>query len=210
MRTHLRLLAGEHSAREEFRPDPFSLALQPQRPGELCETVRPGWTSEELVALQRHAAAAGLPLSLWLTLEVEAQRALSVAADLVGVPPAVLAAQADDAAALSSSDRIAPVAARRLAEYGAALRAGDKRFRVADGHLSVALDVPHTLLAAWALAAADAGKRLEEWVTLQELPPGRHLWEAAAAEAGLQLDGWLLRQAICCARSRSTAAHTAA
>jgi hypothetical protein len=75
---------------------------------------------------------------------------------------------------------------------------------------SVALDVPHTTLSAWALAATAAGLRVEEWVSLQKLPPGRHIWEAAAAEAGLHVDGWLLRQATRCARSRSTSAHTAA
>ncbi len=207
---HLRLLEGEQIARDAFRSRQFSLALQQQRPGELCETVRPTWRPDQLERGRQHAADAGVPLGLWLTLTVEAERALAEAAELHNLLQNVLATHADQTASLHSVSRVLPIAARRLAEYAAALRVGDDRLRARDERSSVALDVPHTTLAAWALSATATGMRVEEWVGQQELPPGRHMWEAAAAEAGLQLDGWLLRQATRCARSRSTSAHTAA
>jgi hypothetical protein len=209
MRRHLRILDGERLTADPFIRPPFSLALQGQRPGELCETRSLCWSQEKLASARRHASEAALPLALWLTLTVESERGLSAAAGTCTVSRDTVAAAANEAARHCACERVLP-AARRLGEYAAAIRTGDPRFRHEDPSRSIVVAVPHTMLASWAIAAVENGLHLNDWIVAQDLPPGRQLWEAAAAEAGLQLDGWVLRQAISCARSRNATAHTAA
>src|SRR5690348_4647155 len=81
-----------------FQGRPFSLQLQPQRPGEICEALRPAWAHEGLDAARALAAGARLPLALWLTISVESERALAHVAHHLAVGQEVVAAAADDAA----------------------------------------------------------------------------------------------------------------
>lgn len=207
---HLRVLGGERLASEPFDRPPFSLATQRQRPGELCETLNVDFPPNKLSAAGAHAAEAGIPVELWIAITLESERALAEAAALCEVPSEVVSSMADEAARHRSTKTIMPGAARRLVEYGSALRIGDDRLRVLDCRRSPVLAIAPTVLTSWTLAAAALELNLCEWIAAQRLPAGRHMWEAAAAEAGLPLDGWVVRQAISCARSRNAPAHSAA
>jgi hypothetical protein len=192
-----------------FEPPPFSLLMQPQRPGELCESLVVKFPQEALAHAEQHAQAVRLPLTLWLAIAIEAERALVAAVAATGVESTELIAAADDAARPGRRYDVAPLEARRLASYAEALRVGVAGTSTAE-KVSVAVRLPHLLLARWAFAACEVNMSLGEWVTTMPLAPGRERWEAAAAEAALPLGEWLLVQAARLARSTSTAPQPAA
>ncbi|HEY3462812.1 MAG TPA: hypothetical protein VGK62_05085 [Gaiellaceae bacterium] len=199
----LTIIEGGRDWDDPFQPLPFSLEHQPQRPGEICESVRLDWPQEQLDVARGTAAAARLPVALWLTITIESERALACVTAELDVERERIVATADGAASGRQTPAIRPPAARRLGEYGSALRTGHQRFAESERRAPI-LRVSHAVLASWSLAAAAAGRSLEEWILLCELVSGRQLWEAAAAENGQQLEGWLLVQAARVARSRST------
>lgn len=193
----------------DFAPPPFSLEAQPQRPGELAELIDVNLTPAEIARVAAAAAQAGLPLTLWLYIAVEAERALAEVASVLELEPDELIA-AFDAAVQSCSPR-GPrhVFTRRLDDYAGALVDTKPATLPAPERLSVR--VPHRIAAGWAHAAAAAGRPFDCWLTTMiAAATGREHWEAAAAADGQTLAEWVWLQAARCARSRSTSPHATA
>lgn len=199
----LHLVANEQPPVRPFEPPPFSLLAQPQRPGELCESLVIELPVGTLIQARRHASAARLPLPLWLVIAIEAERALVAAVAATGVEAAALRDAADDAARPGRRYDVSPLQARRLASYAAALRVGVDNVSTPTTYENIALRLPNLLIARWAFAAVDASMPLPEWVATLPLAPGRERWEAAAAEAAQPLSEWLLLQAARLPRSTS-------
>jgi hypothetical protein len=212
MSSTLKLVSTGPSPPRPFEVPPFSLQTQPQRPGDLCESVVVDFPTPVLAAARRYADEAAIPLPLWLTIAVEAERALQAAVAATGVDTVVLANTADRVASQRARYDIPPPQARRLASYAGALRVGDSAVAAAGAANAtrVVLRVSHLTAATWSLAAARTGRSLEAWVTSVALVPGRELWEATAAASGLLLSEWLLLQAARLARSTSAVPHAAA
>jgi hypothetical protein len=209
---HLRLVSPANGSAPErpFDAPAFSLEMQPQRPGELCESLSLELPPGALSHAQRHAQTARLPLALWLVISIEAERALGAAASAAGVKPEDLALAADTSARAVRGYDLGPAETRRLASYATALRVGASDRTVTADRTGVTLRLSHLLLARWALTAAEAGLSLGEWAAGLQLVPGRERWEAAAAEAAQPLGEWLLTQAARLARSISAAPQPAA
>lgn len=191
-----------------FDPLPFSLRLQPQRPGELAELLEVDADAAVAARLREDARAAGLPLELALYIAVEAERALAEAVAAVGVAHGELVAFLD-AAGADHERHVEHMLARPLGEYGRGIQEGLLDPDV-DGPLRAR--VPHRVAAAWVHAAAAAGAPFDRWLadTVANATPNRVGWEAAAARAGRSLGEWVLLQAARCARSRSTSPQTTA
>jgi hypothetical protein len=206
----LKLVSAGPSASRPFEPPPFSLLAQPQRPGDLCESLSVEFPTDALSAARAHAAEAGIPLPLWLAIAVEAERALQAAAAATGIDADIVADAADRVARQGSRYDIPPPHARRLASYAEALRIGVPLCAAPTTESPVALRISHLTAAAWSLTAARVGSSLNSWIARMPLAPGRELWEAAAADSGIQLSEWLLLQAARLARSTSAAPHPAA
>lgn len=208
----LRLLPSTDGSAPErpFEAPAFSLRVQPQRPGELCESLSIELPPAVLSCAEQHAREARLPLALWLVITIEAERALAAAASAAGVEPEDLALAADSAAGEACRYDVGPAEVRRLASYAAALRLGVSEGRATGSKRSVSLRLSHLSLARWALAAADANLPFDRWVEGRRLVPGRERWEAAAAEAAQPLGEWLVTQAARLARSSSAVPQPAA
>lgn len=184
--------------------------MQPQRPGELCESFSIELPPAVLSQASCHAREARLPLPLWLVITIEAERALGAAASAAGVEPEDLALAADTAASAARRYDVGPAEMRRLASYATALRVGTSDSTATAAKSSVTLRLSHLLLARWALTAAEADVSLGEWAVGLPLVPGRERWEAAAADDAQPLGAWLLTQAARLARSISAAPQPAA
>jgi hypothetical protein len=184
--------------------------MQPQRPGELCESLSIELPLTVFSAAISHARAVRLPLALWLVITIEAERALGAAASAAGVEPEDVAHAADTAARAVRRYDVGPAETRRLASYATALRAGTSDSTATAAKTRVTLRLSHLLLARWALTAADADVSLGEWAAGLSLVPGRERWEAAAAEDAQPLGEWLLTQAARLARSIRAAPQPAA
>ncbi len=211
--THLRLVNESPVERESFEPPSFDLGVQPQRPGELTEPVAVAISDESLKSAKGTAAAARLPLELWLVIAIDAERALTTATLETGVSGPALIAACEAEALAPRPTGLNPPLQRRLADYAMALRIGHTKFAVPEAITSPVILAPaHTTAAGWARAAADAQLRVEQWVAFvaERTSPGRELWEAAAAEAGRHLSEWVLVQAARAARATSTRPQAAA
>jgi hypothetical protein len=208
----LRLVSPANGSAPErpFDAPAFSLLAQPQRPGELCESLSIELPPEGFSHAAHHARAARLPLALWLVITIEAERALVAAARAAGIEPEDLALAADAAAQAVRRYDVGPAETRRLASYATALRTGASDGKASAAKTTVACRLSHLSLARWALTAAEANVSLGAWVTELPLVPGRERWEAAAAEAAQPLGEWLLTQAARLARSMSAAPQPAA
>jgi hypothetical protein len=202
--------ANRSTFERPFDAPAFSLQVQPQRPGELCESLSIELPLAVLSHAERHARTARLPLALWLVVTIEAERALAAAASAAGVEEQELARAADSAAGAFRRYDVGPAETRRLGSYAKALRGGLSDCTATAVRTRVALRLSHLSLARWALAAADADLSLGEWAVGLPLVPGRERWEAAAAEAAQPLGEWLLTQAARLARSISAAPQPAA
>jgi hypothetical protein len=208
----LRLVSPANGGAPErpFDAPAFSLEMQPQRPGELCESLSIELPLTVFSAAISHARAVRLPLALWLVITIEAERALGAAASAAGVEPEDVAHAADTAARAVRRYDVGPAETRRLASYATALRAGTSDSTATAAKTRVTLRLSHLLLARWALTAADADVSLGEWAAGLSLVPGRERWEAAAAEDAQPLGEWLLTQAARLARSIRAAPQPAA
>jgi hypothetical protein len=168
----------------------FSLRLQPQRPGDLCD-----WIELELApsAAMRIAESARVPVGLWLTIAIEAKRVLG------SYGPAVkgeLEAHLDEAARVRIDAAVGRAPARALRAYADALRAGSEVGTENPGGL-VVLTPPQATSTAWEHHAREAGMPLGPWLSREAASrlTGRVDWEAAAAERGQSLAEWILRSA---------------
>jgi hypothetical protein len=204
------LVENENPSEGPFEAPPFSLLAQPQRPGELCESLVLELPSPAFARAERYARAARLPLALWLAIAIEAERALAAAVAATGVDAEDLARAADDAARAVRRYDIGPLETRRLASYAAALRAGMAGGWATPVKSGAALRLPHLLLARWTFTAADLDMSLGKWAAGLSLEPGRERWEAAAAETAQPLSEWLLTQAARLARSNRATPQPAA
>jgi hypothetical protein len=134
-------------------------------------------------------ARSGVPAGLQAVIAIEAAHALERV-----LATALTSAMLDVAAEPSEPRPLIPVP--RLLDYAAQLRRAGGPLPVPAAELE--LLPPSRLLAAWRLAAHDAGLQLEQWLTLMldRAPAGALRWEAAAAEAGLTLTEWVLLQPV--------------
>jgi hypothetical protein len=190
----LRLLPPLTEEVDVYEPMPasgkFSLRLQPQRPGDLCD-----WIELELVpgAAVRIAAKAGIPVGLWLTIAIEAKRILA------SYGPAAkreLEARLDEAARVRIDAAVCRAPASALRAYADALRAGSEVGAEDPGGL-VVLTPPQAMSTAWEHHARESGMPLGPWLAREAASrlTGRVDWEAAAAERGQSLSEWILRSA---------------
>lgn len=211
MTARLLLVHNGHPPARVFEPPPFSLTRQPQRPGELCESLIIDLPPSAYERAERQAQAAGIPLPLWLLIAIEAERAVASTAAITGLGRTDVIDAADEATR-SSGRRydISPPETRRLADYAEALRAGAAQTAAPATDRAVAIRLPHLMLASWALTAAECNVPLTRWAAASPLAPGRERWEATAAAEGLSLSEWLLRQAARRLRSSRTAPQPAA
>jgi hypothetical protein len=190
-----------------YGPAPFDLALQPTRPGTAYEPLVLEPSPDRLEAVQRLAAAEGLPSGAWATLVIESERAISLAAKLLGLSAPDLATAVDGAATASCCAQIPRGPGGRLAAYARALRRAQAR-HAAERTTNLLVPVPYNLLVAWSRAATGTGQQPHDWAVaaLSTLPRGRVSWEAAAAETGSTLCEWVFSQAASrCSCSSPTA-----
>ena len=196
---HLRVLAGGGTPDVDvYRPASFDLAVQPLRPGVAHESL-PLFLEPRLAdAVERAAAADGLPTSLWAGIAIESERALITLASAVTTDPAALAGILDDAAR-ERHDGLANQRGRRVVRYALALRDCAPRAPVR-GQSPLNVAVAHHTLIAWELAAAADGQSVDRWADacLSRLPVGRGRWESAAALVGQTVGEWIGAQAARC------------
>jgi hypothetical protein len=161
---------------------------------------------DDAADIERRAAIAGLPATLWSTLAVEATRSIILAAAVLGLRATVVYDTLSTAAAEASQ------AARRsrLSDYARALRAATPR-EPATTVGGIALRPGLASMTAWQTEAAAAGVVLKAWVlhAIAVAPDGFVDWEAAAADEGRSLPEWALVQAMRRRRSASTSAQIA-
>lgn len=190
----LRLLPPLAEEVDVYEPMPsggdFSLWLQPQRPGDLCD-----WIELELApgAAMQIAEQARIPVGLWLTIAIEARRVLR---SYGPVAEAELEAHLDEAARVRIDAAICRAPARALRAYADALRAGSGAGAEHPGGL-VVLTPSQAMSTAWEHHAQESGLPLGPWLTgeASSKPVGRVDWEAAAAERGQSLAEWIFRSA---------------
>jgi hypothetical protein len=189
--------------RPERRPPPYDLARQQQRPGELGREVVLDIGRDSCREIERRAAAAGVPATLWATLAVEATRSAALVETTFGFTAVeTLSAAAAEAAAAGRRSR--------LSDYADALRAATPRDPVA---VIAAIAVRPGLASAtaWEAEAAAAEVALDVWLVLAiDRAPARFVaWEAAAADEGRSLPEWALVHAARRCRSARTPAQIA-
>lgn len=168
----------------------FSLHLQPQRPGDLCD-----WIELELPpeTVEWIAVRTAVPVGLWLTIAIEAKRVLG---SYGPVAEGELEARLDEAAQVRIDAAVCRAPARALRTYADALRAGSE-FGATDQGGIVVLTPPQAMSTAWEHHARDIGMPLGPWLAREAAShlTGRVDWEAAAAEQGQSLSEWILRGA---------------
>jgi hypothetical protein len=187
----LRLLPPLAEKVDVYEPMPeggdFSLQLQPQRPGDLCD-----WIELELAsdAAARIAERARIPVGLWLAIAIEAKRVLGAYGPGA---EADLEAQLDHAARARIDAAVCRAPARALRAYADALRAGSEPVAEEARGLLV-LTPPQAMSTSWEHHARPAGLTLGTWLAREAGSDlaGRVDWEAAAAERGQSLAEWIL------------------
>jgi hypothetical protein len=194
---------------------PHDLVARPQRPGELTVAVVVALDGGARPHVSAHARDAGVPAALWLAVALEAQRSIEQATSLLGGHPDRLAVTLDaEASKLTATDvdvHYSP-ALIQLRSYASALRAAGTPASEPLVGRSLPLFPALHVAAAWALDAQRDGLEVAAWASERTaaLPIGRMDWEAASAAHGQTLAEWVLAQAVRCARSCSTSAHSAA
>jgi hypothetical protein len=192
----LRVLAGGSAeAVDAYRAPAFDLTFHPLRPGFAHEAVTLALDARRAEAVERGAAAEGLPTPLWTGLVIESERALQAVARDAGINATTLGNSLNGAAARTTAG-LAVQRSRRLGRYALALqRCGPRNAHPPCQRLTIA--VPQHTLTAWELAAGLERTTVEPWATahLETLPEGRHHWESAAAQAGQTLGEWIALQA---------------
>lgn len=187
------------------------LASTPQRPGELGAPVWVNLAENARAHAREGCQRDRLPATLWLTIAIESQRCLALAARTVEVSTSEAAAALDEAAATIDLTESQVTAVARLRAYASAVLTGD---RTAGTLLPASLLLTPALhvAAAWALTAQTAGQSVAEWTTAvaTACPQGRPRWEAASAATGQTLAEWAVVQAARRSRRSSTSAHSRA
>jgi hypothetical protein len=189
--------------RPERHSPPYDLARQPQRPGELGREVVLKLGRDSCREIERRAAAAGVPATLWATLAVEAARSVTLVETTLGVT----AVEALSAAAVEARPR---GRRSRLTDYADALRAATPRDPVAM-IATMAVRPGLASATAWEAEAEAAEVALDVWLVLAiDRAPAKFVaWEAAAADEGRSLPEWALVHAARRCRSARTSAQIA-
>lgn len=188
---HLSVVSSAPAPKPEFLPEEVDLARQPWRPGELCQVVDLDLPAGLQERLDRAATRQGIPVAVVVLASVEAARVVATVSANSCKARADVEAALDGAAATLPERGVDPLPARRLRAYAQAIFAGLNAPSEATP-AQLALRVPQSLSAAWALAAAAEGLLLEHWVlsTLERAELAHSVWEAAAAYAGRSLESW--------------------
>lgn len=193
----LSLVSSSPAAPPEFVPDPIDLALQPWRPGELCEVIDLQLAADLRARLEFAAAAQGVPIAVVLIASVEAERVITNLIACSGRTRPEVAALLDASADVRPERGVDPPSVRRLRAYAFGILAGAHRpLQPSPPHLAVR--VPQSLTAAWSIAAARDAFTLEQWIlgTLECAELNRTRWEAIAAYAGHSLESWAALSAL--------------
>jgi hypothetical protein len=193
---HLRVLAGGPvEGVDVYRARPFDLDAQPLRPGVAHDELVIVLDERLAEAVERAAAADGLPTSFWASIVIESERALTTVSDDLGFDNDTLA-KGLDAAACRPRFASPAYRGRRLVRYALALRhRAPRRATLPKLRLSLAV-AQHTLIA-WELTAQTESRLVADWARdrVAATPGRRALWEAAAAESGQTLAEWVGVQA---------------
>jgi hypothetical protein len=183
---HLSLVAGTpEPPRQALRRVPVGAA--PSRPGEM-----PARIVLEVAFVDAASVRAGLRAAV----AIEAARCLAFVARRRSLGADAIERRLDAAARVAEPPPVVPIAAHRLADYARQLSAAGPG--VADERSPVELLVPSRQMAAWALAAAEAGLPVEEWAQrlLDSAPQLALAWEAASAARAQTLLEWALAQPV--------------
>jgi predicted HicB family RNase H-like nuclease len=194
---HLSLVSSIPPAPAEFLPEPLDLPRQPWRPGELCQIVDVELPTDLRARLDGAAADQCLPVAVVVLAAVEAERAIATICTTTDWTHARVVGALDAAASTTPERGIDPAPARRLRAYANAIFAGLHPPTVPTP-TELAIRVPQSLAAAWALAAASETSSLGEWIvrTLEGAELNHTRWEAASAYAGQPLASWAALTAL--------------
>jgi hypothetical protein len=179
----------------------IDLERQPTRPGVTHTKIEFGAPAGLARQAMEIARQEGLPDPVWVGLVIESERVIRQACEDQH-QAAELRGYLDRVARAPSSS--VPGAARRLTEFGKALRGA--RARPAQrtmlapdlsGSARMAALIPYQAITAWRRDAIEKAQPFEVWAAerLRLLPRDRLLWEAAAAERGETLGEWVLLHA---------------
>lgn len=181
---------------------PLDLWSQRQRPGEFCRPLplRPGSTATGIA--EAAAAAAGLPIELWVTIAIEASRCVDVLVQCGFERQAAVCLLDEQAKNLSNNSK--STCRTRLAAYADALVEAQPR-SIANRVGALEAKPSLQMLTAWSMAAESTAQCIEDWASARIQGPTRAVaWEAAAAAAGTSLGEWTLYAAL---RASSAADH---
>jgi hypothetical protein len=164
----------------------FALALQPQRPGDLCDRIE---LRLPPAAIARIAAQSRIPPGLWLTIAIEAKRVLGAYPPDAGSD---LEARLDEAASGRIDAAVSRAPARALRAYADALRCGSGT-ETQDPEGLIVLTPSQAMSTAWEDHGRRRGAPLGRWLAEEAVSVlvGRVEWEAAAAERGQSLAEWI-------------------
>jgi len=187
----LRLIASEYDRVPQFTRPRIDLGLQPHRPSYVCELLELELDDGTRRRMDQESAFVGVPSATVMLVALETSPVTAVLEEELELPAHQIAVVLDDAAATAVARGVDPPGIRRLREYARALARGASKPKPIHSGL-VALHVPGALLGPWALRAADAGVRLDEWAvtTLAAARLDRVKWEIASSYVGKPLEAW--------------------
>jgi hypothetical protein len=170
-------------------PRMVPLEARPYRPGELPQRVLVRCAPELATRTANAAARAGLPLTLWVRIAVEASRVRDDLARLTSETPQIIEAGLD---AVTGGPLPAAHGCAELSHYARALRSAPSERPAENRSADCQPMVPDTIKAAWTLEAARAARTLDGWIAsrLDHAPSGATAWEAEAASRGLSIGEW--------------------
>ncbi len=191
-RAHLHLASVAQAPARALAPESVALSLRrsPFRPGELPVRLAVDLEPDTRASAIERALAAGVPVSLWIRVSVEASRVASAIGQIDGVTAAAVLMAIEDVRRADEDPAALDVHARRLRAYARALGHQPDRATPPDGAVSVLL--PDEMAACWRTSAAARGTDVSAWASqrLVEASADAVAWERAAALRCLSLAEW--------------------
>ena len=190
--SRLRLVAAAPTC-DPPRPR-VDLSTTPFRPGELPCITSLALNAATRAAVEQHAAAARLPLEIYVRIATEASRVVGEVAARTGRSVAWVCAALHDAAAHPSA--VTAVDAPGMTRYVQAFDVAAGGGKAPPGDL--ALRLPEDMTGAWRRAAREAGTALAAWVAARvaDTPDRCVTWERAAASECRTLGEWAYASAL--------------
>jgi hypothetical protein len=175
-RAHLHLASVAQAPARALAPESVALSLRrsPFRPGELPVRLAVDLEPDTRASAIERALAAGVPVSLWIRVSVEASRVASAIGQIDGVTAAAVLMAIEDVRRADEDPAALDVHARRLRAYARALGHQPDRATPPDGAVSVLL--PDEMAACWRTSAEGPTSRhgpLSAWSKHLRMPsPG--------------------------------------